>query len=419
MKLKKKTAMIASFALGTMLFTTMVMAEVTTKSGYEQIKDSLKYTAESCSGKLKSYTIDTSVIIKDNDKTLSSFSGTSKFDSAKAARESKSTSIDYSNKKTENYSYSDSNGYINLNSEQNIYHVIEYSKPQAVTMFRNPFKEKEAGDFERIADAVVGNLKDYVVTETKADGSKELSGSLNEAQIPPLVNAVASFGLKNQFRGYYAARLDMNNDKTAKMASDIFVKDVKGKMLVDKSGLMQSILASGTLYGKDEDGKEHNMSFEILAKLYDVNSTIVSKPDLTGKKVEKSISKNDENEPSPENLTGSYKGDIIIQKDNNLVKIGERIVDIEKADSKTVTGRYHEEYRKGYEEYAAKKKDFKFEAVKGNDKYNLQFNYTNSDGKSGKGDLSMDSYGARIYFFLNEPSSMSMINQQELNRVFD
>ena len=55
MKLNKKTAMIISFALGTVMFTTTAIAQVVAKSGYDQLKDSVKYTAENCTTKLSSY----------------------------------------------------------------------------------------------------------------------------------------------------------------------------------------------------------------------------------------------------------------------------------------------------------------------------------------------------------------------------
>ena len=64
MKLNKKTTTIISFAIGTVMFTTTAIAQVLTKSGYDQLKDSVKYTAESCTTKLSSYTVDMSCYSK-------------------------------------------------------------------------------------------------------------------------------------------------------------------------------------------------------------------------------------------------------------------------------------------------------------------------------------------------------------------
>ena len=60
---------------------------------------------------------------------------------------------------------------------------------------------------EKIADALVGNLKDAVVVTENSDGSKTLSGSLSESQIPALINAVVSLQSKSEFGNGY------NNDE--------------------------------------------------------------------------------------------------------------------------------------------------------------------------------------------------------------
>jgi hypothetical protein len=419
MKLKKKTVMLLSFAMGTLLFTTNALAEVASKSGYDQMKDALKNTAESCSSKLSNYTMDTSFVMKDNNEIVSSFNQVSKCDSIKGAREDKSTSIDYQNIKKENYTYNDKNSNINFNSSQNIYYVNEYDQPNGLTTFRNPFKEKSANDLEKIADAVIGNLKDYVLVSVKPDGSKELSGSLSESQIPALVNAVTSFEFKNSFGGYYAARLRVNTNTAPKIASDIFVKNVKGNIVVNKNGLIESILGTGTLSGKDDKGTEHTMTFEVLGKLHDVNTTVISKPDLTGKKVQKNTKSEIANKPNLKSYTGQYKGDIVINKDGKLEKIGEKIIDIERSDDKVIAGRYHEEFKKGYEEYAADRKDFKFQASFDKDPYNASYNYTNSAGKSAQGNIGLTPYGTKLYFYFSEPPKGNTLNDVDLSKVFD
>ena len=70
MKFKKKTTTIISFALGTVMFTTTAIAQVVSKSGYDQLKDSVKYTAENCTTQLSSYTVDMSFIMKDNSTVI-------------------------------------------------------------------------------------------------------------------------------------------------------------------------------------------------------------------------------------------------------------------------------------------------------------------------------------------------------------
>lgn len=414
MKFKKKTAMILSFAVGTLMFATTAMAEVVSKSGYDQLKDSLKYTAESCTTKLSNYTADVSFVVKDNGTLIYSENSLNKYDPSKKAMENASTRVEGSTKK-ENYYYSDKNGFINKNSDQNVYYVSEYTSPrEEVRSFENPFKQKEAGDVERIADALVGNLKDSVVVTQNPDGSKELSGSLSEAQIPSLVNAVVSLQSKNTF-----GNRSNNENNMPKITKDIFVKEVKGKMITGKDGLIQSVLGTGVLSGKDESGKEHNITFELLVKITGVNSTTVKKPDLSGKKVEKSIERDYSKLSNPSKYIGKYKTDILIEKDDKFQKIGERIVDIEKIDSKSVSGSYHEEYAKGYEEYAANKKDLKFSAPFEKDQFNAPFTATNSSGANVKGNLSINPNSAKVYFNINESMNGNLMYDGEYSRVFN
>ena len=233
---------------------------------------------------------------------------------------------------------------------------MNLTSPREITASKNPFKEKEATDVEKIVDALVGNLKDAVVVTENSDGSKTLSGSLSESQIPALINAVVSLHL----------RVNLVIDTIMqrgipKITNDIFVKEVKGNMVTTKEGLIQSVLGSGVISGKDENGKEHSLTFELLAKITNVNSTKVSKPNLSGKKVEKNVEQDYSKLSNPEKYIGKYKTDILIDKDGKFEKIGEKFVDVTTIDDKSISGRYYEEYAKGYEEYATNKKDFKFQ----------------------------------------------------------
>ena len=108
----------------------------------------------------------------------------------------------------------------------------------------------------------------------------------------------------------------------------IYVKEIKGNMTLNKDGLIESAMGTGLLSGKDRQGKEHNLTFELLVKISDINKTVVNKPDLTGKKVETCVQKDYNKISKPEMYIGAYKNDIVMEKDGKFQKIGERIVDI-------------------------------------------------------------------------------------------
>jgi hypothetical protein len=409
-KIKKKAAMILSFTVGTLMFATTAMAEVMSKSGYDQAKDAIKYSADSLTSKFSNYTMDVSMTMKDNGKVIISENTLNKYDIAKNACENVNTSI-IGNKKKEGYFYKDKNGVITTNENKSIYYVTEYETPSKEEGIKNPFKEKKAGDVEKIIDAVVGNLKDYVVVDEKSDGSKELSGSISEAQIPALINAIASYTLKNE------VSVNRNPEEAnimPRIAKDVYVKEAKGRMIVGKNGVIQSVNGTGILSGKDEQGKEHEFTFEVLGKITNVNSTAVNKPNLSGKKVEKHVQKNNDELANPEKYVGKYNNDIIIEKDGRFQKIGERILTIDHSDNESISGLYHEQYIKGYENYATK--DLKFDAKYDKDKYNARFNV---EGSSEKGNISIDRQNVKVYFYLPNASKSGANFDGQFNRVFD
>ncbi|MBU5484517.1 hypothetical protein KQI86_09260 [Clostridium sp. MSJ-11] len=413
MKIKKKTAMILSFTVGTLMFATTAMAEVSSKSGYDQAKDALKYSAESFTSKLSNYTFDVSMNIKDNGKVIISENMVNKYDVTKKASENLQTSIN-NGKKTEEYYYIDKNATISTEGDGATYYVTEYEKPLEGRTFSNPFKEEEAADVEKIIDAMLGSLKDYVVVDEKTDGSKELSGSISEAQIPALINAVSSFLLKQ----HSVNRNDGQGNIMPLITKDVYVKEVKGNMTVDKNGLIQRFFGTGVIVGKDDQGKEHNLTLELLGKVSNINSTVVKRPDLSGKKVEKHIEKNMDIITKPEMYVGKYKNDIVIEKDGKFQKIGERIIDITHSDSKSVAGRYHEEYVKGYENYAGKKAEFKFDAKY----YGEQNDYHASfdiEGSSAQGHMNFYREEPKLYFGMPATPNGRTWYNGEFNRVFE
>lgn len=392
--MKKKTAMLISFAVGTLMFTTTALAEVAAKSGYDQAKDVMKYSAEAFTSKLSNYTVDISFALKDNGNIVTSQNSVNKYDLKKNACENVTTTVD-GNTKTDSIFYRDKNTTISYNSNQGVYYINDHQNTDEQFWIKNPFKEKEAGDLEKIADAFIGNLKDYVTVSQNSDGSKELSGSINEAQIPSLVNALVSFQFKRQF-GYYT---NNPNDKSVmpKITQDIYVKEVKGKMSVDKNGLAESVFGTGVLCGKDDKGTEHNLTFEMLAKVSNVGSTAVNKPDLTGKKVEKTVNADKGNTTNTQAYLGTYKSNIIIMKDDKFQKVGEKFIEIEQIDDKTVTGKYYEKLDKGFEKYASQVKEFKLDAKFNNYPYGGEFQFTNEQGKIIRGNLSLNPMLAKIY----------------------
>ena len=376
---------------------TTALADIANKSGYDLLKDALKVTAEQSSEKFNSFTMDFSVELKDNGKTLMTANEIKKYDRTKNASENISSGESLNGNKNNSQSYSDRTTMIRVSDSDPTYYVTEFTKERKEEAFINPFKEDSAADIEKIADAIVGSLKDHVVATENSDGSLGLAGSLTEVQIPSLINAVASLQLKQEFSG--------RQDNLPHLTKDIFVKEVTGTAKVNKDGVMESILGTAKLSGKDDQGKAHEVTIEVLAKLSGIDSTTVTKPDLTGKKVVKNIAKSEYSGPeitNPEKYVGKFTNNILIEKDGKFVKVGERILEIAKFDNKTIEGRYYEEYKPGFEDYANSKSEFKFDATNSDEKNGSGFDFTTESGNHGN--LYIDDYSSKIHFNLNTSS---------------
>jgi hypothetical protein len=417
MKLKKKTAVAISFTVGIMMFATTAFAEVNSKSGYDQLKDSLKYTAKSCTKDLSSYTMDMSFVIKDGTSIVYSQNDINKYDMANKSKESKD--ILYNGiKKAEGYYYIDKSSMITKSQDSPSYYVTNFTNgTDNMWGMKNPFDEDRASDIEKIADAIVGNLKDSVAVNVTQDGSKEISGSLNNTQIPSLVNALVSFQFKNSFN----VRSDNGSTTTQQipeLKSNIFVKNIKGNVATDKNGLIKSALGSGILSGTDKNGQNHNLTFEVLVKIGDINSTVVKKPDLSDKKTIVQTSSNTGKLSNPEKYIGKYSNNIVIEDKGKFIKIGESIVSIKKIDNTSVAGTYESKYINGYED-RNQKFDFNgnFNKQSGGNDFNADITGIDNSKSKVKGDLYINSDQAIIYFNIDGINSSNFNSQY--NKVFN
>ncbi|MGG1550920.1 hypothetical protein [Paenibacillus ferrarius] len=413
MKLSKKGMTVLSFTVGACLFVSTAFADSLLGSGYDRLKDSAKKTASMMEGGLGNYTVESLFTLKDNDKILEQSSETQKFDTSGKRKESTTVSTGRDGKTSTNYSYEDSAISAWKNSVENKYYVTEYPSDfgrRTPGEFKNPFNENGASEVEKIVDAVVGNLKDYVQVEEGANGSKVYAGSLSEAQVPALANAVASFGFKRSLH---------DDSDLAVVQSDIFVKKVVGSAVENKAGYLENVTGDITLSGKDKNGVQHELTLNVVAKLSNVGSTTVVKPDLTGAEVQKANYNGFSSK-----YVGTYKNNIIMEKDGKFVKIGERTLQITNIDGDKVTGTFAETVLPGFEKEYPDKDQFSFEYTLS--QMNQAFTYTNAKGETKNGMIHPNGSG-KVYVELNLEmkgnnsyrSEMKPFYDNEFSRVFE
>ena len=377
---KEKKIMAVSFLAGVVLFTATAFADITAKSGYDTYKKAIKNTASAFSKELDSFTFETAVTLKDNERVLATNKMIAKADIKNNISENTDTGEYFNGLKELSYSYSDNNSTIHYSPQEDTYNVYEYyekdKRPSVNTRFSNPFEEERAKDFEKVFDALVGDLKNYVVVQEKNDGSKEVFGELNESQIPTVANALASLGVK-QFVNEMSSRR-YNNDKfdIPELVDEIYIKKVKGNARISKDNIIEYNSGTFTISGKDKNGNIHNIIIDVAFNIYDINSTKISKPDLTGKKVEKR--KNDAVFYRPEidkKYLGKWKNEITEIKNGEIDRKAERFIIIKSVDSEYLKGTYTAKYN----DAGKRNITFDFEA-KIFENNQAEFQYTNNNG---------------------------------------
>ncbi|OCT16435.1 hypothetical protein A8709_03125 [Paenibacillus pectinilyticus] len=387
MKLSKKSITLLSFTVGACLFVTTAFADTLLGSGYDRLKSSAKTTASLMEKDMKNYTLEGLYTLKDNDQTLLQASSTQKMDTDKQMTEDNTVTKTAKGEVASSYSYSDSKRSINKNGTDSTYYVMEYpaNMNRKAPSFNNPFKEKGAQEIEKIVDAVVGGLKDYVQVEEGPEGGKVFSGSLSETQVPAILNAVTSFGVQ---------RMLNNRSEIPAIESDVFVKKVVGSAVENKAGYLENVTGDITLSGKDKNGVQHDLNLNILVKLSAVGNTQIVAPDITGANVEKVNYANG----FSSKYVGTYKNDIIMDKDGKFVKIGERKLEITSVDNGgKVTGKYTETVIPGYESQYPDPDAFGFEYDSAT---SPTFTYKDAKGEQKNGSIHQGAPG-KIYAEMN------------------
>lgn len=409
----KKFFIAFCFSIGLIIFVSTAFADISSKSGYQQLKDSVKYTFKSMDKHLSSYTITTSTVIKDNSKLIMSSEEIKK--QSKTANEEHNTYLNGNTQKQSFYYYNDKDTSISYDTSNDTYYLYENSgdyKKASVDPFSEPF----SNELEKIFDLFIGNLKDSVTYENKPDGSKKFSGFINQSQIPALINALTSFEFRQEITSRTYDRIDT---KYPHLKNDVYIKLVKGSATTNKNGLIEDVTASCIMVGKDFDGIAHDITAEITIKIHNINSTKVTKPDLAGKKIEKTSNEGNEVSNLTERFEGTFKNNIVIQRDNKYEKIGERIVELARLDDTHFKGSYTEEYISGYEDYFESKESFDFDATLIGSSSSAKYTYLDSSSKERSGYINFDTVNGKIFFSNNGSGYKDLSFDNDFYRVFD
>ncbi len=338
MKIKKASKALLAAGLGVIILVGSAAADIAFGSGYEQLKDCLKTTTRSLAGRLDSYTVTTQTEVTLDDTVLSSQSSVSRYDLINRRRDGEEQGYGFDQPFSFHYFYEDTMYYVNSIMEHpDGKQYVAFAHRNGWNAIRDPFAEEISADLEKIADAAVGSLADVISVDNR-DGKTIFSGHVTDAEIPALANALVAFFAKYSFINNYRYQ---ESDFAAALTENVYVESVSGKAVADADGILESGVATITVYGTDPSGTPHTLTVGISLSVSGKNSTIVDAFDVTREDVELTTPTVEVTRPSglQAKHTGTYKGDIAVS-DETVRKTGECVIQLDAVTGSTLSGSY-------------------------------------------------------------------------------
>lgn len=286
---RKYMTIAGTIALGSVILGATAYGAISGTSGYDLYKEAVKnsYAAQSITPK-------TELTVKDNGNVLVKVDTTTKIDKTNKAMSNIVTMSSAEGQKTIDM-YRQDDKTIIKNSDSDVYNVMEPNKARELK--RKEHKEDDPSrvkDIENVADALVGNIQNYITLDNNTDGTKEVSLELTDSQISPVINAVASLAVKNAtykedheegINQKEMAYLTAIQDKLPKLVDNIRVTRVDVDAKITQNNLIQDQTENLIITGTDANGKTHEVSVSVTTDFEGYNSTVPDKVDLTNKKV--------------------------------------------------------------------------------------------------------------------------------------
>lgn len=292
--MKKKWVMLGSaVGISSIVMVTTGLSAMASTSGYDAYKSAIKNTKT-----IQNVSVQAQSVLQDNGNTLTSANGTFKV-SPQDHKASGSVSVKSSGGSEQSIQfYKQADGTVLKSSASDVYYVTQEGK-QRKESSKKPENEAMSQQVETVIDALVGNLKDYVTVDNKADGSKAVSVELTNSQLPAVVNAIAPIAIKQATSEH--KRDKANNDTQSKpipfnehtlnanvpqLTQDIKIDKVAIKADINAANYIEHQQADITVSGKDANGAAHVLTLHLNADLSNYNQTTPDTVDLTGKQVQ-------------------------------------------------------------------------------------------------------------------------------------
>lgn len=295
---KKLITIAGTIAVGTVMLGASAYAAISGTSGYDVYKQAIKNTYA-----VHSITPKTEAVVKDNGSVLFKVDSVSKID--KDSNTMSTTATVAAGDLQESVAvYNQAGQVIYKDSSSDVYNVLNSGKrmrDEKEPKVEKNLTEKDAGrvkDIENVADALAGNLQNYITLNTNTDGTKEVSLNLSENQVSPVANAIASLLIKNmdkengKHQGFRPNEDQMMQalqnglkDKLPTLVDNIKVTQVAVDASITQDNMIAGQTENLTVTGTDAGGKTHQLTVSVSTDFSGYNSTVPDKVDLSGKQV--------------------------------------------------------------------------------------------------------------------------------------
>ena len=338
MKLKNRA--IALSLAGAVLFTTAAAADILSGDAYTGAKDAIKNSARFMAEGEASFTLDYGMSIKVDGVVYDGFTAVDMYDTENTRSVRMETNYDTDDTR-EYWSYQDGEKSVTKHSGDDTYYISHYGYDSYVDddngMIANPFDDDMAPDIEKVFDAFVGSLKEFV-QQGEENGDKIYYGELDASQIPALPNTLCAFITKVTFNDEYSR--DRYN---LPELSDICIDSVSGKLTVNSDDVVTGAYGAASLVGTDKSGGEHTIEFEIYYTMSDIGKTFVSEFAPEGKTIHdyEDYAVETEDMYAMDSFDiGTYKCTVLKKGETAYEKAGEITLTIDSVDGDEVTGTY-------------------------------------------------------------------------------
>ncbi|WP_028552664.1 hypothetical protein [Paenibacillus sp. UNC451MF] len=293
--MKKKWLMLGSAVgiSGVVMITTGLSAMAST-SGYDTYKAAFKNTKT-----IQNVSVQAQSVLQDNGNELTSANGTFKL-SPQNHLASGSVTVKGSGAEQSLLFYKQADGTVVKPSGTDVYYVRQEGKEKNWNTNKIQDHEVMSQQVETVIDALVGNLKDYVTVDNKADGTKQVAVELTNSQIPAVVNAIAPIAIKQATSGHKWGKENKSDTPTKpipfdehtlnanvpQLTQDIKIDKVAIKADINADNYIEHQQADVTVSGKDASGTAHVLTLHLNADLSNYNNTTPDTVDLTGKQVQ-------------------------------------------------------------------------------------------------------------------------------------